>query len=68
MVTSGAEPVLGVLNRNELSCRLQPPVLCVFLFVLRERETKRIGAILSIHMAGNRKGKKSDLNYEIMLF
>jgi hypothetical protein len=32
------------------------------------RETKRIGAILSIHMAGNRKGKKSDLNYEIMLF
>jgi hypothetical protein len=34
----GVKPVLDVLNGIELGCMLQPPLLCVFLFVLRERE------------------------------
>jgi hypothetical protein len=34
----------------------------------RTRDTKRAGAIWSIHAAGNRKEKNSDLNCDIILF
>jgi hypothetical protein len=35
---------------------------------MEKEPEKRTWAIQSIHVAGNRKQKKSDLNYEIILF